>query len=132
MFVGISAAFNGNHTSAAVAIAVHDAVYLLDYSVQNIPLSTSTEVDSIADYIIRELTKYSHDNLAKFIGAGIPRDLMKGSPTLCSRLWLELDVVPISIDPEVERVDLDQKKALNWDAKGVDEQADSMARKCVM
>lgn len=34
--------------------------------------------------------------------------------------------------PEVERVDINRKKALHWEAKGVDEQADSMARKVVM
>lgn len=81
---------------------------------------------------MKEVTKYSHDNLTKVVGAGIPFDLLGLAPTLCSRLWLELDIVPISIMPEAERVDINRKKALHWEAKGVDEQADSMARKVVM
>lgn len=113
-----------------MAIAIHDEVYLVDYSVQTVHLSSTT--DAVANWAIKELTRYAHENLAKFVGAGIPCDLTVKSPTLCSRLWLELDVVPISIMPEVERVDANRKKSLHWDDKGVDEQADSMARKCVM
>ncbi len=57
---------------------------------------------------------------------------MKKSPKLCSRLWLELDVVPISIMPEVERYEAELKESSVWNSKCVDEQADSMARKCIM
>lgn len=50
------------------------------------------------------------------------------SPSLCSRLWLELDIIPI-----VMRPDDDLNKRNNfWDVKRVDEQADSMARKCIL
>jgi len=49
------------------------------------------------------------------------------SPNLCSRLWLELDIVPISIAMEVEG-----EEQGFWGVKWVDEQADSMARKCIM
>ena len=82
-----------------VAIAIHDSVYLLDYSVQTIDLGDSLAAgeDLIADHVIYELENYERENLAKFIGAGVPYDLMKKSPKLCSRLWLELDIVPISI-----------------------------------
>jgi alpha,alpha-trehalose phosphorylase (configuration-retaining) len=109
-------------------------VYLIDFSVQTIEFDDSLAKgeDLIADHVIGELEKYEHDNLAKFIGAGIPYDLMKKSPKLCSRLWLELDIVPISIMPDSERYELELKDNSYWDVKCVDEQADSMARKCIM
>lgn len=86
--------------------------------------------DRIADHVMKELEEYEHKNLCKFIGAGLPFDLVERSPTLCPRLWLELDVVPISVMPQLERHTA--KGRHQWDAKCVDEQADSMARKCIM
>jgi hypothetical protein len=49
-------------------------------------------------------------------------------------LWLELDIVPIVVLDEREHEDEeDQKGEKNfWNVKRVDEQADSMVRKCVM
>ncbi|EHL00958.1 putative Trehalose phosphorylase [Glarea lozoyensis 74030] len=66
--------------------------------------------------------------MSKYIGAGVPCDLLKKSPTLGSRLWLELDIVPISIEPEAKK---GKKETCFWNVKFVDEQADSMARKCI-
>lgn len=85
----------------------------------------------IADHIIKELEEYEHKNLCKFIGAGLPYELMERSPTLYSRLWLELDIVPISFITQLERRETANDR-IHWDAKCVDEQADSMARKCIM
>jgi hypothetical protein len=113
-----------------VAIAIHDSTYLLDFSVKTLELSGAE--DQVADYVLGELETYEHQNLAKFIGAGIPHSLMKKSPKLCSRLWLELDIVPISIMPELEGLETETKDRIYWDVKCVDEQADSMARKCIM
>ena len=116
-----------------VAIAIHDGVYLVDFCVQPIDLSTKqTSQDGIADYVIEKIENFQKNNGCKFIGAGIPYDLMKKSPKLCSRLWLELDVVPISIAPQLEGHQMDTKESTFWDSKLVDEQADSMARKCIM
>ncbi len=79
------------------------------------------------------MESYEHENLAKFVGAGLPLELLKKAPRLCSRLWLELDIVPISVIPEVEGHDSGEPNERGyWSAKCVDEQADSMARKCVM
>ena len=83
--------------------------------------------DLIADYIISTVRKYEHDNLTKFIGAGLPRHLRQMSPTLCPRLWAELDIVPICMRPDRE-----QREGDYWDDRLIDEQADSMARKCLM
>ncbi|KAJ9149436.1 Glycosyltransferase family 4 protein [Pleurostoma richardsiae] len=128
LYLGISAVFSDDHT-AVVALAIHDTVYLIDFSVKHIVLDDALRIgeDLIADYIISEVDKYEHENFAKFIGAGLPTTLKYMSPTLCSRLWLELDIVPI-----VMRPDDDHKQQSFWDVKRVDEQADSMARKCIM
>lgn len=133
LYAGISAAFSDDHT-AVVAIAIHDTTYLLDFSVKTIDLDSSLKAgeDRIADYVIQELQAYEYNNLCKFVGAGLPYDLMKKSPKLSSRLWLQLDIVPISIVPELDGLDIDQKERNYWDVKCVDEQADSMARKCIM
>ena len=83
--------------------------------------------DLIAEHIITEVQYYEQDNFVKFIGAGLPTTLKYMSPTLCSRLWLELDIVPVVLRPDEE-----QKEKSFWDVKRVDEQADSMARKCIL
>jgi alpha,alpha-trehalose phosphorylase (configuration-retaining) len=116
-----------------VAIAIHDGIYLVDFCVQHIDLSDKQKgEDGIADWVIEKMKDYEQKNAAKFVGAGVPYDLLKKCPKLCSRLWLELDVVPISIAPELEGLRMESKETTFWDSKCVDEQADSMARKCIM
>ncbi|OTA94249.1 glycosyltransferase family 4 protein [Hypoxylon sp. CO27-5] len=126
LFLGISAVKNDDDT-AVLSIAIHDHTYLIDYMVEHLKLNdpSTTSKDVIADYVISQVQTYEHDNFAKFIGAGLPLDLMHLSPTLNSRLWLEIDIVPIDFD-------VDKSETGFWDDKNVDEQADSMARKCVM
>lgn len=83
--------------------------------------------DIIAEHIIREVEYYEQDNFVKFIGAGLPTTLKYMAPTLCSRLWLELDIIPVVLRPDEE-----SKEKNFWDVKRVDEQADSMVRKCIL
>ncbi|OLN81345.1 Trehalose phosphorylase [Colletotrichum chlorophyti] len=128
LYCGISAVFANSHT-AVVALAIHDTVYLIDFTVKHINLEDATQTgnDAIADYIITTLEDYEHANFSKFIGVGLPTTLKYMSQTLCSRLWLELDIVPVVLRPDDEH-----KEKSFWDIKRVDEQADSMARKCIM
>jgi hypothetical protein len=130
VYAGISAAFS-YHQTAVVAVAIRDSTYLLDFSVATIELNGDPQEgeDRIVDYVINELETYGRNNLSKYIGAGVPCDLIKKSPTLGSRLWLELDIVPISIEPEAKK---SEKEICFWSVKFVDEQADSMARKCIL
>jgi hypothetical protein len=109
---------------ATVAIAVHDTTYLLDFCVKRVDLSQSQ--DALTDYVLSEIKGYEREHYSKFSGAGIPKDLTNKYPTLCSRLWAELDVLPI----EIHKSTGDEKSY--WSKKRVDEQADSMARKCIM
>ncbi len=112
-----------------IALAIHDTVYLVDFSVNRLGLEETVKSghDIIADYVIKQVQKYERDNFSKFIGAGLPTTVKYMSPSLCSRLWLELDIVPLVMRPDDE-----QKEMSFWDVKRVDEQADSMARKCLM
>jgi hypothetical protein len=65
--------------------------------------------------------------MAKFIGCGISSSVLDHSGLLCSRLWLELDIVPIVIPAPAET-----SHNGHWIEKPIDEQADSMARKSIM
>jgi alpha,alpha-trehalose phosphorylase (configuration-retaining) len=49
-------------------------------------------------------------------------------------LWLDLDIVPIVVLAEREDEGEENRKGEKhfWNVKRVDEQADSMVRKCVM
>ncbi len=128
LYLGVSAVFSNDHT-VVVAIAIHDTIYLVDFSVKHIELDDTLKAgqDLIGDYVISQVQNYERENFAKFIGAGLPTTVKYMSPMLCSRLWLELDIVPIVMRPDDEH-----KEVSFWDAKRVDEQADSMARKCIM
>ncbi|KAI0008761.1 glycosyltransferase family 4 protein [Xylariaceae sp. FL0662B] len=122
LFLGISAV-PIDDTTVVVSLATHDDTYLLDFTVEHLKLVDGWKND-IADYVITTAQKYEHANFVKFVGAGLPDTLDQLSPTLCSRLWLEIDIVPLVMPVEREGGSF-------WDVKGVDEQADSMARKCV-
>ncbi|KAF0645386.1 hypothetical protein FPSE5266_09908 [Fusarium pseudograminearum] len=128
LYLGISAVFADDHT-AVIALAIHDTVYLNDFSIKHVSLDEEMRQgqDLIADHIINEVETYEHVNFVKFIGAGLPVTLKYMSPSLCSRLWLDLDIVPVVLRPDHEA-----KEKNFWDVKRVDEQADSMARKCIL
>ncbi|KAH0497668.1 hypothetical protein TgHK011_004957 [Trichoderma gracile] len=112
IFVGISAVLSGYKTYL-VSLAIRDATYLIDFTIQTV---TAPEGSNGQDY------------LAEYIIKSIRGSLKATSPSLCSRLWLELDIVPIAIQQPHEHT---ERIAL-WLSKRVDEQADSMARKCIM
>jgi len=72
---------------------------------------------------IQMLTKSSN-----FLGAGITDSLFHEiSPELASRIWSELDIVPM-----VFRVGRDYQFVDDYRSQRVDDQADSMARNTVM
>lgn len=121
--------------SADVAIAIHDGIYLQDFYVKSISLNKrKPHNDPIGDHVVEELKVYESEHFAKFVGVGLPHGLREQSPTLSSRLWLELDIIPISIPVNIIAYTDDSgvKSYTYWDSKSVDEQADSMARKCIM
>ncbi len=82
--------------------------------------------DAITECILEHVQAYEHENMAKFIGAALPNNMLEITPTLCSRLWLELDIVPLALPAE------SQHNRDLWEVKLIDEQADSMARRCIV
>ncbi|KAI9764961.1 MAG: hypothetical protein M1840_007883 [Geoglossum simile] len=132
VYAGISAKRESTD-SVAVSVAVHDSVYSIDYSEHLLKIPESSSVgDLIAEYVLMALQKYECEHLCKFLCAGLPADLLKSSPRLCSRLWAEMDVIPIVLHVRGRLVDEGELKHLHWKSKTVDEQADSMARRSIM
>ncbi|KZF24087.1 glycosyltransferase family 4 protein [Xylona heveae TC161] len=133
VFAGISATLESPKT-LAVAISIHDSVYSIDFSVARLDLDdTPAEFDRasiISEYIVSELRKYEREHMCKFLGVGLPDVLREMSPKLCSRLWSQLDIVPFVMHVHLDRSMQDTSEY--WGIKSIDEQADSMARKCLM
>lgn len=67
------------------------------------------------------------------MGVAMPVSFASRFPSLCPRLWRELDIVPIILEDGVRPGDLYMAAEAphKWEARGLDEQSDSMGRKCV-
>jgi len=98
MWAGIAGGLANHGGSFEIAISVHDSVYSTDFASMIIPLvpgDREKNAASIEKHILQILRKFSNDHLCKFLGAGVTLSLLKESPNLCTRLWLDMDVVPI-------------------------------------
>ena len=128
--MGISVAYS-EVNEAMIAIAVHDGTYLNDFCVHQVSWAGGlSESKCVSDCIISDLCSNRRATLSKYIGVGLPLELVARMPQLCSRLWVELDMVPIGLATDKESTTKDSQKY--WDRKSVEEQADSVARKCIM
>lgn len=110
-------------------MAIHDGTYSIDFAVHRITLDDKPDNgnDFVSDHLISELSAYRKEHLCKILGAGVTLDLFKRSPTLCSRLWAELDIVPFVLESNpLLPIKQSQKRQI-----AVDEIADSAARKCL-
>jgi glycosyltransferase involved in cell wall biosynthesis len=92
------------------------------------PLPPAERPAALADYFVEAIKKYEEEHYYKVVGAGITRTAAKMSPQLSSRLWWELDIVPMIFEQGIE---FPNETALDV-APAVDEAADSVARKCLM
>ncbi|PGH23157.1 hypothetical protein AJ80_02789 [Polytolypa hystricis UAMH7299] len=116
----------------AIALAVRDTTYLLDFSEHYFPIGgeTAPTHELITQFVLSELRKYESDHLEKFIGIAMPKDLAEACPQLCARIWGELDIVPLVLHGKgVHSVGWINKEL--WQSKTLDEQAESIARKCI-
>ena len=82
---------------------------------------TASHDDAISDFLLKSIRDYQEKNHYKFLGIGIAQDVVKMSPQAPSRIWAQLDIVPIIIQ---DTTGPDERK-------GIDELADSVARKCL-
>ncbi|KAJ6546539.1 trehalose phosphorylase [Mycena vulgaris] len=93
MWVGIA----GNSIDSSkfeIALAVHDSVYMTDFTSAVITLSKDRASD-IEAFVIQTIRKFCSEHLCKFLGAGVTLTLLKETPNLATRLWMDLDIVPI-------------------------------------
>ncbi|KAK2666580.1 hypothetical protein RAB80_017697 [Fusarium oxysporum f. sp. vasinfectum] len=131
IYAGIAVSYHFASRRVTLAVAVRDSSYMLDYAQHDIS-SGNLHPDwaEITDHIIVTAREYQHDHAEKFIGLAMSTDLAERCPDLCARLWLELDIIPIVLRKVEEKV--------SWGSydeqlpfKSLDEQAESMARKCI-
>lgn len=127
LFAGL-AIFKKSDTEAQIGIAIHDGTYSVDFAVHQICLQEGSQIDehsgTIEDHVLESLAKYRREHVCKLLGAGVTAELDSVAPKLCSRLWAELDIVPIVFKGT---------SILGEDTpiENVDELADSAARKCL-
>ncbi|KAJ6038316.1 heat shock trehalose synthase [Penicillium canescens] len=134
IYIGISGLLETSRPK--IAIVIRDAAYLVDYleyefGYHEVPVPGS----AICDSVIVELERYSKTYLDKIAGVAFPKEIHDRIPNLCSRLWMELDCFPLALD-QYQRVRQRSDHGnlatfRGWSEKSLDEQADSMARKCI-
>ncbi|KAL1680875.1 trehalose phosphorylase [Schizophyllum commune] len=98
MWAGIAGAPINNGSQFELAISVHDSVYSTDFAsfvIDHTPLDPEKAAKEIEKHVLDALRKFSQEHLCKFLGAGITLALLRESPNICTRLWLDLDIVPI-------------------------------------
>ncbi|EQL34284.1 hypothetical protein, variant [Blastomyces dermatitidis ATCC 26199] len=131
IYGGISVRSSENN-DIIIALAIRDTTYFLDFSEHHFPVDESFHptADIITDFVIHELRKYEREHLEKFIGIALPHELAERCPHLCPRLWGELDIVPLVLHGKgVHSVGWINREY--WNTKTLDEQAESVARKCI-
>ncbi|KAJ5808470.1 hypothetical protein N7474_009739 [Penicillium riverlandense] len=134
IYGGVSGYFS-DHETSTVALAVRDTTYLLDFIEKDFtPGEDQTHSQAATNFIIAELMAYSEEHLEKFMGIAIPKHVAEYCPQLCSRLWAELDVIPLVLSGTsvMDRFTSHETPDIQaWRERTTDEQAESMARKCV-
>ncbi|KAF2866527.1 trehalose synthase [Massariosphaeria phaeospora] len=148
LYIGIAVSEAKNGGGIDVGFSSHDGTYSIDFTVVTLQQSkidangadtpsssgasetpTPDDLDKIlADFLIDKIKGYQEEHLYKFMGAGLTQKVVRLSPQLPSRLWLELDTVPLIFKPEAESRPYDSTHS----PISVDEEADSMARKCLL
>lgn len=98
MWAGIAGTVVNGGKTYEVAISVHDSVYNTDFSSAVISYSPNDPAKNAADienHVLDTIRRFSQEHICKFLGAGVTLSLLKECPNLCTRLWFELDIVPI-------------------------------------
>ncbi|OCL06746.1 glycosyltransferase family 4 protein [Glonium stellatum] len=152
LYIGIAVS-EGAGGTVDVGFASHDGTYSIDFAVQTLggngasgpasgigtptgtasgthtPLPLEDRPAVLADYFVDKIRNYQQEHRYKFVGAGLTTKVVQMSPQLPARLWWELDIVPLVFDKPLEEP---LAQATRRSIMFVDEEADSMARKCLM
>ncbi|GLA93918.1 hypothetical protein AtubIFM57143_000771 [Aspergillus tubingensis] len=134
IYAGITELISDN-SSGRVAIAIRNLTDLVDFLVCTWHAPRPNVSDYATDTIIMELQRYREKHAEKIVSAALHQSLVYRCPSLCSRLWSELDIVPLVLDhKDRERQHNDPGELTTfagWHKKELDERADSMVRKCI-
>lgn len=115
-----------------LAIAIRDTTYLLDFFEHHFPADTPhRSYRGIEEFVINQLSDYSGKQLEKIMGVTMPGEVAARCPNLCSRLWRELDIIPIALHEKERKDKVGASDDQTWEVKSIDELAESMARKCI-
>ncbi|OCH95197.1 trehalose phosphorylase [Obba rivulosa] len=98
MWAGIAGAVINSNTQFEIAVSIHDSVYNTDFASTVVPYDPNNpdeQAGAIEKHVIDSLRKFSTEHLCKFLGAGVTLSLLREAPNLCTRLWLEMDIVPV-------------------------------------
>lgn len=121
---------------STVALAIRDTTYLLDFIQRDMSAGeTGPSHVVITNYVLSRLRRFTDEHSDKFMGLAMPQRVAKLCPELCSRLWAELDVIPLVLPEERHLQDRQSQRDLptgvDVDSREIGEQAESMGRKCV-
>jgi alpha,alpha-trehalose phosphorylase (configuration-retaining) len=130
LYLGLAATEN-EHGQVEIGFASNDGTYGVDFAVQVIEQDDGCSAQKdrpslLADHFISSILEYQQTHFYKFAGAGITEQLRNMSPELPSRLWSELDIVPMVFGHGLKILGNPPG------TRTIDEDADSMARKCLM
>lgn len=110
----------------------------MDFAQEELPLQNEKPLDiHVGDYIMGHLYEWCNKHLEKVIGLALPQQLVDKCPTIPSRLWSELDIIPLILSEDSrlamggDEIRSELHKSEDWELRTLDEQAESMARKCV-
>ncbi|KAL0262108.1 hypothetical protein SLS55_003545 [Diplodia seriata] len=152
LYLGLSAR-QDHQGLIEIGIASHDGTYSIDFAVwvlgddkrdngtssngnspypsrshtPALPLAEEDREKVLTDFFLSKVLEYQKEHHYKFVGAGITKTLVSLSPQLPSRLWWELDIVPLVFEHGLENPNGEPAEVVT-----IDEEADSMARKSLM
>lgn len=119
MWAAVAGNVINDNTQFEIGVAIHDSIYNTDFASVilaydlNSPDKNALEIEQ---YVLQTLRKFSVGHLCKFLGAGVTMSLLKEvcfrldylsstpqltcakSPNLCTRLWLDMDIIPFVFD----------------------------------
>lgn len=142
----------GLSNSVDIAFVIHDGTYSMDFATTTIggessdssdasaasseansgtatPATAEERAEYFAEDIISKIKLYRENHYFKFVGAGLTTETVKMCPQLPTRLWLELDIVPLVLPPATGRHNVGTKEEPKH--LSVDEQADAVVRKAL-
>ncbi|QDS69987.1 hypothetical protein FKW77_003199 [Venturia effusa] len=132
LYVGIAATRRDNG-QLSIYLSFNDGTYSVDFSEHTFDnptddLTPEALSAALSDYLAGTIQQYEQAHQCKIQGAGLTKCLIDLSPKLPSRLWAELDILTFIFDRGLE-APLARSMP---NSVTVDEEADSMARKCLM